>query len=119
MAATGQRHAEQPRSESCLSFKRLCANNQRRDDRSDFGMNDSLLIAGAGLLGGAINAVAGGASFVTLPAMIAAGVPSLSANASSTVALLPSALTSAYAYRHDFQGFDGVSFKAMALISII
>ncbi len=82
-------------------------------------MNDSLLIAGAGLLGGAINAVAGGASFVTLPAMIAAGVPSLSANASSTVALLPSALTSAYAYRHDFQGFDGVSFKAMALISII
>jgi len=82
-------------------------------------MNDFLLVAGAGFLGGAMNAIAGGASFLTLPALIAAGVPSLSANASSTVALLPSALTSAYAYRHDFRDFDGVSFKVMTAISIV
>ena len=81
-------------------------------------MNDILLIAGAGLLAGTMNAIAGGGSFVSLPALMAAGVPALNANASSTVALVPSALASAYAYRHDFQGFDGVDFRAMALLSV-
>src|SRR5574337_34797 len=66
-----------------------------------------------------MNAVAGGGSFVTLPALIAAGVPALNANASSTVALVPSALASAYAYRHDFQDFEGVRFRHMALLSVI
>jgi uncharacterized membrane protein YfcA len=82
-------------------------------------MNDILLIAGAGLVAGTMNAIAGGGSFVTLPALMAAGVPALNANASSTVALVPSALASAYAYRHDFQGFDGVSFRVMAVLSVL
>ena len=82
-------------------------------------MNDLLLIAAAGTLGGAMNAVAGGGSFVTLPALVAAGVPSLNANATSTVALVPSALASAFAYRHDFAGFEGVKLSAMAIVSII
>ncbi|WP_298421671.1 sulfite exporter TauE/SafE family protein [Rhodoblastus sp.] len=81
-------------------------------------MNDVLLIAGAGLVGGTMNAIAGGGSFVTLPALITAGVPALNANASSTVALVPSALASAYAYRHDFQDFEGVRFRDLALLSI-
>ena len=82
-------------------------------------MNDLLLIAAAGTLGGAMNAVAGGGSVVTLPALVAAGVPSLNANATSTVALVPSALASAFAYRHDFAGFEGVKLSAMAIVSII
>ena len=82
-------------------------------------MNDILLIAGAGLVAGTMNAIAGGGSFVTLPALMAAGVPALNANASSTVALVPSALASAYAYRHDFQGFEGVSFRVLALLSVL
>ena len=81
-------------------------------------MNDILLIAGAGLVAGTMNAIAGGGSFVTLPALMTAGVPALNANASSTVALVPSALASAYAYRHDFQDFEGVSFRVMALLSV-
>ncbi len=81
-------------------------------------MNDVPLIAAAGLIGGMMNAIAGGGSFVTLPALIAAGVPALNANASSTVALVPSALASAYAYRHDFQDFEGVRFRDMALLSV-
>lgn len=48
-----------------------------------------MLVAGAGLLGDAMNALAGGGSFVTLPALIVVGVPSVQANASSTVALFP------------------------------
>jgi hypothetical protein len=82
-------------------------------------MNDLVLVAAAGILGGAMNAVAGGGSFVTLPALVAAGVPSLNANATSTVALVPSALASAFAYRHDFEGFNGVKLSTMALISVI
>ena len=81
-------------------------------------VNDVYLIAGAGLVAGTMNAIAGGGSFVTLPALITAGVPALNANASSTVALVPSALASAYAYRHDFQDFEGVRFRDMALLSV-
>lgn len=77
-----------------------------------------LLLFGAGLLAGAMNALAGGGSFVTLPALMFAGVPSVSANASSTVALLPGAAASAWAYRHDYRGFEQVSMRAMALVSL-
>ena len=45
-------------------------------------MDSLLMLAGAGFLAGAMNALAGGGSFVTLPALIAAGVPSVNANAS-------------------------------------
>jgi uncharacterized membrane protein YfcA len=56
------------------------------------------LLFGAGLLAGAMNALAGGGSFVTLPALIASGVPSVQANASSTVALWPGSAASAWTY---------------------
>lgn len=81
-------------------------------------MDDLWIVAGAGLIGGAMNAIAGGGSFVTLPALVAAGVPSLAANATSTVALVPSALATAFAYRRDFTGFEGVSLKTMAIVSV-
>ncbi|MCK4122162.1 sulfite exporter TauE/SafE family protein [Ralstonia pseudosolanacearum] len=76
------------------------------------------LLFGAGLLAGAMNALAGGGSFVTLPALMFAGVPSVSANASSTVALLPGAATSAWAYRRDYRGFEQVSMRAMVAVSL-
>ena len=66
------------------------------------GTTDATLLFGAGLLAGAMNAAAGGGSFVTLPALVAVGVPSVEANASSTVALFPASLASALAYRDDF-----------------
>lgn len=48
-----------------------------------------------------------------------AGVPSVFANASSTVALLPGAATSAWAYRADYRGFGHVSMQAMVGISLV
>jgi len=57
----------------------------------------------AGMLAGAMNTLAGGGSFVSLPALIAAGVPPVQANASSTVALFPGGLASAWAYRDGLQ----------------
>ncbi|MGN6140501.1 sulfite exporter TauE/SafE family protein [Ralstonia sp. 22086] len=79
----------------------------------------TLLLFGAGLLAGMMNALAGGGSFVTLPALMFAGVPSVFANASSTVALLPGAATSAWAYRADYRGFGQVSMRAMVAISLV
>jgi uncharacterized membrane protein YfcA len=53
------------------------------------------------LLAGAINSVAGGGSFLTLPALIFAGVPPVTANATSTVALWPGTVASVGAYRKE------------------
>jgi uncharacterized membrane protein YfcA len=77
-----------------------------------------LLLFGAGLLAGAMNAAAGGGSFVTFPALISAGVPSVVANATSTVALFPGAFASAYAFRHDFRRFESVSLPMMLGVSV-
>lgn len=78
----------------------------------------SLLLFGAGLLAGAMNAAAGGGSFVTIPAMVAVGLPSVAANASSTVALLPGTLASAWAWRHDFRSFEGIPLWWLVAISL-
>ncbi len=48
-----------------------------------------LLLLVAGLIGGALNSLAGGGSFVVFPALLAAGVPPVLANASNTFAALP------------------------------
>jgi uncharacterized membrane protein YfcA len=50
-------------------------------------------------VGGALNAVAGGGSFLTLPTLLYAGIPPVSANATSTLAMWPASLASAFAYR--------------------
>src|SRR4051794_29895572 len=81
-------------------------------------MENAGLLFGAGLLAGTMNSVAGGGSFVTFPAMIAAGLPSVSANASSTVALCPGSLASAWAYRDDFVPFEGVAMRALIAVSL-
>ncbi len=55
----------------------------------------------AAILGGTLNAVAGGGTFITLPSLIFTGVPPINANASSTVALWPGAIASIWAYRKE------------------
>ena len=47
------------------------------------------LLAGAGLLAGGVNAVAGGGSLISFPALLAAGYPPVTANVTNTVALFP------------------------------
>jgi uncharacterized membrane protein YfcA len=54
----------------------------------------------AGALGGAINAVAGGGSFVAFPALMFTGVPPVSANATNTLALWVGVTASGGAYRN-------------------
>ncbi len=54
----------------------------------------------AGALGGALNAVAGGGSFVAFPALLFTGVPPIAANATNTVALWTGVTASGGAYRN-------------------
>ncbi len=55
----------------------------------------------AALAAGVINSVAGGGSFISFPALVVAGVPAISANATNTVALWPGVLASVGAYRRE------------------
>jgi uncharacterized membrane protein YfcA len=48
-----------------------------------------LLLLGAGALGGAANAIAGGGTFFTFPALLMVGVPPVAANASNSLAIWP------------------------------
>lgn len=81
-------------------------------------MEAIMLVFAAGMLGGAMNALAGGGSFVTLPALIAAGVPPVQANASSTVALYPGGLASAWTYRDGLAPVGSVSLRALMVTTL-
>ncbi|MDU0704112.1 sulfite exporter TauE/SafE family protein [Pseudomonas aeruginosa] len=61
--------------------------------------NASFLLFAAGIAGGLINAIAGGATLITFPAMLAAGLPAITANASNAVAISPGHLIAALADR--------------------
>ncbi|WP_371322825.1 sulfite exporter TauE/SafE family protein [Dechloromonas sp. ZY10] len=62
---------------------------------------DYLLVAASAFLAGNLNAIAGGGSFFSFPALLAVGLPPVTANASNAVALWPASLSSAFAYRHE------------------
>ena len=62
------------------------------------------LVTLAAAAGGAINAIAGGGTLVTFPALIALGIPPIIANATSTVALWPGAVGSLWGYRSEVAG---------------
>ena len=53
-----------------------------------------------------MNALAGGGTFATLPTLIALGLPSPIANATSNVALQPGAIASAWAYRDGLEPIE-------------
>lgn len=71
----------------------------------------------AGTLGGAMNALAGGGTFATLPALIALGLPANVANATSNVALLPGAAASAWTFRDELKPLGGVSLRLLGAIT--
>jgi uncharacterized membrane protein YfcA len=60
-----------------------------------------ILLFVAAILGGTLNAVAGGGSFFAFPALLFTGVPPVQANATNTVALWPGSVASMGAYRRE------------------
>jgi uncharacterized membrane protein YfcA len=63
-------------------------------------LGQAILLFAAGILGGILNAVAGGGSFIGFPSLLFAGVPPIPANATNTVALWTGVVASGGAYRH-------------------
>jgi uncharacterized membrane protein YfcA len=82
-------------------------------------MSNQLFLAFVALIAGAMNAVAGGGTFISLPALISAGVPSVAANMTSTLALCPGTFASAFAYRRDFRAFGDASPWLLLSVSLI
>ncbi len=64
-------------------------------------MSELLFLFAAGLLGGVINSIAGGGSFITFPALLFVGVPPISANATNTFAACAGYLSGTYAFREE------------------
>ncbi|WP_036262595.1 sulfite exporter TauE/SafE family protein [Methylocapsa aurea] len=80
------------------------------------------LVTLAAFAAGFINAVAGGGSFLTFPALIAAGLPPIDANASSTVALFPGQVATGFAARDGLRAAamdHRVNVPVLALISLV
>jgi uncharacterized membrane protein YfcA len=73
------------------------------------------LLAGAGLVGGVANAIAGGATLITFPAMLASGIPPVIANASNAVAVTPGHFIAAIADRERIPAFDRRFFRLIVL----
>jgi uncharacterized protein len=83
------------------------------------GPSTVILLFVAAFLGGALNSVAGGGSFLSFPSLIFAGVPPINANATSTVALWPGSLASVFAYREELGRHDRGFVVALGLISLV
>jgi uncharacterized membrane protein YfcA len=62
-----------------------------------------LLTGSAAFAAGVLNAIAGGGSFLTFPALVFAGVPPLAANATSAIAVSPGYLGSTWGFRSELQ----------------
>ena len=73
----------------------------------------------AGVWAGVQNALAGGGSFVTLPALIVSGMDARAANITSTIALFPGQVTTGIAGRKLACGAERLSFRALFVISLI
>ncbi|CAM4145598.1 sulfite exporter TauE/SafE family protein [Vibrio neonatus] len=82
------------------------------------GILEFVLLFMAGVVGGVMNSIAGGGSFVTFPALMLSGVPPIMANASNTLASTAGYLSGAYAFKEDIKK-DRANLPKIVLLSII
>jgi len=85
-------------------------------------LNDHLnviLLLAAAFGAGALNAVAGGGSFLTLPALVFTGMPPVAANATGTVALFPGYVSGALGFREDMEAPPGLSLRNLTILSLV
>lgn len=79
---------------------------------------DAALAAGAGVLAGAVNAVAGGGTLITFPALLATGMTPVVANITSSVGLLSGYAGGSVAYRRELAG-QGHRVRSLGLVSVL
>lgn len=78
-----------------------------------------LLLSGAGFLAGALNAIAGGGTFITFPALVYLGVPPIAANATATVSALPGYLSGAFAFREDVAPEGALKLTEIVAVAVV
>ncbi|MFE6157581.1 sulfite exporter TauE/SafE family protein [Streptomyces sp. NPDC056486] len=82
-------------------------------------MSEILLVLIAGIAAGALNSVGGGGTFVALPALVAVGLSPVTANASSTIALVPGAVASGWVYRRELAPLGATSTTSLTAVSVV
>ncbi|SFT26347.1 hypothetical protein SAMN04488050_1259 [Alloyangia pacifica] len=82
-------------------------------------MLTTTILALAGFGAGALNAIAGGGTFLTFPALVWLGVSPIMANATATFAALPGYAGSSWAYRRDIQAGEGPSLTALVVTAML
>lgn len=78
-----------------------------------------LVITFAGLAAGALNAVAGGGTFISFPALVWLGVPPVMANATATLSALPGYASSTWAFRHDMNSEGTLGLGTMSVLAAL
>jgi uncharacterized membrane protein YfcA len=76
------------------------------------------LVAAAALAAGAVNAIAGGGSLLTFPALVAAGLPTVTASVTNTLALLPGYLGATWAQRRELFG-QGARLRVLVPLALV
>lgn len=71
---------------------------------TDLGLDSAALLVAAAALAGAVNAVAGGGSLISFPALLFVGYPAVTANVTNTVALCPGYVGGTIGYRRELSG---------------
>ncbi|WP_108482667.1 sulfite exporter TauE/SafE family protein [Oceaniglobus ichthyenteri] len=81
-------------------------------------MIELLILCLASFGAGALNAVAGGGTFLTFPALVWTGIPTVSANATATLVVLPGYIASAWAFRHNIRQQGSLALRSVIIISV-
>lgn len=78
-----------------------------------------LLLAAAAFGAGVLNAIAGGGSFLTFPALVFTGVPPIAANATSALAVSPGYLGSVWGFRQELRAMDPRQLRREAVLASV
>ncbi len=97
---------------------RICG-ELRRPEVERYIMLDLVLLFLAGLVGGALNAVAGGGTFITFPALVASGIPVVMANATSTIAAMPGYFSAAIGFLPELRQIERRLLVRLTLQTVI
>ena len=78
-----------------------------------------IVLALASFFAGAMNSMAGGGSFITLPALIFTGIDARAANITATMSLFPGQFAASVSGRKLVQGVGGMSFRTLVIVSTV
>ena len=82
-------------------------------------MLESFIVLAIGVAAGVLNSLGGGGTFVALPALVAMGMPAVTANAVSRIALVPGALAGVWVYRRELKPVGPASIKQLTVVSVV